>query len=731
MRTLNEVVVAAVMLGSAVTTATITDESSSSISSTISHTIRQQQQPQDSEKRELYGRQNDGGWYSSRVIWGSDKSGKSGSSSSSNHDGGWNGWSNNNWNDNNDDWHGWNSGKSGKSGSSGGGWYGWGPPPPPPGWWSAGKSGKSGSSGGGWYGWGYNPAPQWGKSGKSGSGGGWHGPPNPWSPPVPWGSAPWSYGKSGKSGSGGGGWYSSSWGGDGKSSKSKSSKGYWMWVPPPPPPKPKPTPKPTRKPTPKPAPKPTRKPTRKPVQPPPPPAPKPKPVPKPALGTVCFKKGEKVPCDGHSGNYGIVSSFLYTVETDPGYTADQVLVPLQNAILSDVASNAPKDFSGSISAEPADGIDGKLAHLMLCLLLARTSCYMNLISIFVCSLFLLFLDGKKCSHQKDADCAYVNGFMTLYGDDVKSSGGYSSGGTHGSNYVVAGYSDGDSSSSSSYSTAYNNGGYSSGGTHGSNYVVAGYNGGNDSTSSSYSTAYAVNSLDGGAASDKVHGIDACGGSTLIHDSMAGNDYSDVDGVKNVVYKENLSCPAPVIVAAKATVNEGPTTGQIVGGVIGAAFFALLALLVARKMRRKDEREEFSMGSSLDLEPNPYSSTIDVHKCTSMYCNCNRGLENVSFIPAPRNGDIAKARTTAGLAPATPLDEGNWYPDAGSVHRENKIQAPVSEIDTRRLPVEQRPLTTVSEIPHDSEIDTESEDNDDATSIPPPPPMGFHSSEMSI
>ena len=361
-----------------------------------------------------------------------------------------------------------------------------------------------------------------------------------------------------------------------------------------------------------------------------------------------------------------------------------------------------------------------------------------------------FSDGKKCSHQKDADCAYVNGLMTFYGDDDKSSGGYSSSGSnsaHGGNYVVAGYNGGDDSSSSSYSTAYNSGGYSSGGSNsaqGGNYVVAGYNGGDDSSSSSYSSAYAVNSRDSGAVSDKVHGIDACGGSTLIHDSMAGNDYSDVDGVKNVEYKENLSCPAPVIVAAKATVNEGPTTGQIAGGVIGAVLFAALALLLARKMRRKDEREEFSIGSSLDLEPNPYSSTIDVHKCTSMYCNCNRGLENVSFIPAPRNGDIAKARTAAGLAPATPLDEGNWYPDASrisdagsdadaQVPREPEMQAPVSEIGTRRLPVEQRPLTTVSEIPHDSEIDTELEslEDDDATSIPPPPPMGFHSSEMSI
>ena len=225
----------------------------------------------------------------------------------------------------------------------------------------------------------------------------------------------------------------------------------------------------------------------------------------------------------------------------------------------------------------------------------------DLISIFVCSLFLSFLDGKKCSHHKDADCAYVNGLMTFYGDDDKSSGGYSSGvsnSAHGSNYVIAGYnSDSDSSSSSSYSTAYNSGGYSSGGSNsaqGGNYVVAGYNGGDGSPSSSYSSAYAVNSRDGGAASDKVHGIEACGGSSLIHDSMAGNDYSDVDGVKNVEYKENLSCPAPVIVAAKAAVNEGPTTGEIVGGVIGAAFFAVLALLLARKMRRKDEREEFSM-----------------------------------------------------------------------------------------------------------------------------------------
>ena len=120
------------------------------------------------------------------------------------------------------------------------------------------------------------------------------------------------------------------------------------------------------------------------------------------------------------------------------------------------------------------------------------------------------------------------------------------------------------------------------------------------------------------------------------------------------------------------------------------------------------------------------------------------IREVSFIPAPKNGDIVKARTAAGLAPATILDEGKWYPDASrisdagsdadaQVPREPEMQAPVSEIDTRRLPVEQRPLTTVSEIPHDSEIDTELEslEDDDATSIPPPPPMGFHSSEMSI
>ncbi len=53
------------------------------------------------------------------------------------------------------------------------------------------------------------------------------------------------------------------------------------------------------------------------------------------------------------------------------------------------------------------------------------------------------------------------------------------------------------------------------------------------------------------------------------------------------------------------------------------------------------------------------------------------------------------------------------------------------VDSRSyLPVEQRPLRTVSEIPHDSEIDTEleSDGEDDATSVPPPPPpMAFHPS----
>jgi hypothetical protein len=77
------------------------------------------------------------------------------------------------------------------------------------------------------------------------------------------------------------------------------------------------------------------------------------------LNTLCFKKGEKIPCSGSPSGDGIVSSFVYTVETKPGYSVEDVLMPVENAILLDVASNVGSGFTGAISAKPSDEINGK------------------------------------------------------------------------------------------------------------------------------------------------------------------------------------------------------------------------------------------------------------------------------------------------------------------------------------------------------------------------------------
>jgi len=315
----------------------------------------------------------------------------------------------------------------------------------------------------------------------------------------------------------------------------------------------------------------------------------------------------------------------------------------------------------------------------------------------------------------------------------------SSGSVAGGAYAITGSS---GSGSGNTGGAYALPGSSGSGNAGGAYGVAGSNGSGSgsSQSDSYSAASALNAHQV-MASDSGSEFDACDGATLIHDSMQGNDYSNVDGVKSVTFKEKKNCPA--IVAAKAAVveEEDDNTAMLVGIPLAAALFVALALLVARRMR--DDREEFPLSDGLDdfMGPpeDPYANTIDVHKCTSMYCNCNNALENVSFIPAPREVDLAQARAYAGLPAVTntTADEGDWFPeekarDADSdtvtgVHNgSTNGQVPAPETDDSRsyLPVEQRPLMTVSEIPHDSEIDTELESlegGDDATSIPPPPP----------
>jgi len=381
------------------------------------------------------------------------------------------------------------------------------------------------------------------------------------------------------------------------------------------------------------------------------------------------------------------------------------MIPLENAILSDVAAQVVgSGFTGSISAKPLDEIN----------------------------------EAKECSHEGKADCAYVDGAMTFYFD------GHDGSDNDGGAYVGTGSS---SSGSGNDGAAY---GRPSSGSDGGN----GSGSGSSHSDSDSLNAHQVIGSDGGS------GLDACGGATLIHESMQGNDYSSVNGVKNVEFKEKTSCPA--IVANKTIVaeEEEDNTAVIVGVPLAAALLVALALLIAR--RRRDDREEFSLASDLDdfMGPpeDPYANTIDVHKCTSMYCDCcNKGLEHVSFIPAPMKVDLNQTRAAAGLppmAPNTPVEDLWQYPDYAQDADSDTVTAvqngstngqeapapetyvPVTETpdDARSyLPVEQRPLTTVNEIAHDSEIDTELESvaGDDDASIPPPPPRQPPDDEMSI
>ena len=331
--------------------------------------------------------------------------------------------------------------------------------------------------------------------------------------------------------------------------------------------------------------------------------------------------------------------------------------------------------------------------------------------------------------------------MTFYSDGHNGSG-YSGGGA----YALAGSNGGSGSSGNGYVLPGSGGGGSGKGSDSGSGKGNG-SGSGSSQSDSYSVASALNAHSV-MASDGGSGIDACGGAALIQESMQGNDYSSVTGVENVKFKEKKGCPA--IVASKAAVAEdGDNTALLVGVPLAAAILAALALLFIRRMRNQ---KEYDLATGLDdfmgAPEDVYASTIDVHKCTSIYCNCNKGLENVSFIPAPREVDLAETRAAAGLPPVIPptADEGEWYPeekarDADSdtvtgVHNgSNYGQVPAPEADDSRsyLPVEQRPLKTVSEVAHDSEIDTELESvegADDGTSVPPPPPQ-TPDDEMSI
>jgi hypothetical protein len=87
----------------------------------------------------------------------------------------------------------------------------------------------------------------------------------------------------------------------------------------------------------------------------------------PLLHEVCFTKGKIVECSnwGNDGyGKGIAIPFTYTVDTDGKVPPEKVILPIENAILDDVAetiegSDKYSDFSGKISAAPEDYIAGE------------------------------------------------------------------------------------------------------------------------------------------------------------------------------------------------------------------------------------------------------------------------------------------------------------------------------------------------------------------------------------
>ena len=249
-----------------------------------------------------------------------------------------------------------------------------------------------------------------------------------------------------------------------------------------------------------------------------------------------------------------------------------------------------------------------------------------------------------------------------------------------------------------------------------------------------------------------HSMDACDYANIVEAGMGNTDFSDIDGVKEVEYlNSGSSCDgASKIISGEAAVvdEQSLSAGAMIGIAMLAAFVAAAALLLARKMRRKpNASRDFDLISvDTDFEGkglganDPFASTVDVHKCTSMYCNCNKGGTGTTFLPAPRKSNMDKVIKKQGLDTTSPtgLDEadaqgffvGDPEPlDAVSIDTDDSSVSlnssqPKDDIIRADPTPDDRLLTPVREIAHDSEIDTEfeSDGEEDLESIPPPPPL---------
>ena len=247
-------------------------------------------------------------------------------------------------------------------------------------------------------------------------------------------------------------------------------------------------------------------------------------------------------------------------------------------------------------------------------------------------------------------------------------------------------------------------------------------------------------------------MDASDYSKIVEASMNAVDFSDIDGVKNVEYLDSGSSSAgfsKIISGEAVVVDDGPSTGAMIAVAMLAAFVVAAALLLARKLRRKtdtSDREFDLLSVDTNFEgkrfesTDPFTSTVDVHKCTSMYCNCNKGGTGTTFLPAPKKVNLDKVVKKQGLQTMLHQDVDETNAQDFSAGDDESLAADSMDTDTSSQyqhsselkdeiiradpPSEDRILAPVHEIAHDSEIDTECESDgeQDLDSIPPPPPL---------
>jgi hypothetical protein len=141
-----------------------------------------------------------------------------------------------------------------------------------------------------------------------------------------------------------------------------------------------------------------------------------------------------------------------------------------------------------------------------------------------------------------------------------------------------------------------------------------------------------------------HAIDACDHLSVLQASMDNADFSEIEGVQQVEYLHSgKSCvSASRMISGEAIVTDD---GLSTGTMIALAMLAALVVSVANKflLDRKLRQERDAGDSDYDLISNyeegnesknndPIASTVDVHKCTSLNCNCNKEGAGTTFLP---------------------------------------------------------------------------------------------------